>query len=235
MLGWLIAILLTLIGAFYLLTSDALQFAGYSETDRYALVAGVVLMGLLAWSLTTTYAGQIGKAVKYAAVWLAIIIGLVAVYAFREDFSYVGSRVASELLPPGNGIATRDETTGELAVRIRQRSDGQFVARTRVNNANVTMLVDTGASTVVLRPIDAQRAGINTDRLRFTVPVSTANGTTFAAPITIKALAVGPIIIRDVDALVSKPGNLGVSLLGMTFLTRLRSYNFTGNFLTLRS
>ncbi|MEO1544224.1 MAG: TIGR02281 family clan AA aspartic protease, partial [Pseudomonadota bacterium] len=154
---------------------------------------------------------------------------------FREEFTYVGSRVAGELLPAGSGVTMRDEKTGEVAVRIRQRNDGQFVARTRVNNANITMLVDTGASTVVLRPADAQRAGININRLRFTVPVRTANGTTFAAPINIKALAVGPIIINDVDALVSKPGNLNVSLLGMTFLRRLRSYNFSGSFLTLRS
>ncbi|MEO1204796.1 MAG: TIGR02281 family clan AA aspartic protease [Pseudomonadota bacterium] len=235
MLAWLIAILVTLIGVFYVLTADAGLLAEYGLSERWPLAIAIVMMAVLALSFMGSYAGRVGQALKYASIWLAIIIGLVGLYAFREEFSYVGNRVAGELLPAGNGITTRDEATGEVAVRIRQRSDGQFVARTRANNANITMLVDTGASTVVLRPADAQRAGIDINRLRFTVPVKTANGTTFAAPVTIRSLAVGPIIMDDVEALVSKPGNLNVSLLGMTFLRRLRSYNFSGSFLTLRS
>jgi aspartyl protease family protein len=96
------------------------------------------------------------------------------------------------------------------------------------------MLVDTGASTVVLKSVDAQKLGIDVEKLRYTVPVQTANGTTYAASVKIKGLAVGPIWINEVDALVSKPGTLKDSLLGMTFLNRLRSYEFSGDFLTLR-
>jgi aspartyl protease family protein len=86
----------------------------------------------------------------------------------------------------------------------------------------------------VLKPVDAQKLGIDVDKLRYTVPVQTANGTTYAASVKIKGLAVGPIWINEVDALVSKPGTLKDSLLGMTFLNRLRSYEFSGDFLTLR-
>jgi len=97
------------------------------------------------------------------------------------------------------------------------------------------MLVDTGASTVVLKPADAQKLGIDPERLRYSVPVQTANGTTYAAHVRLRNLTLGPINLTDVDALVAKPGALKENLLGMSFLSRLRSYEFSGDYLTLRS
>jgi aspartyl protease family protein len=123
---------------------------------------------------------------------------------------------------------------GERAVRIRRRSDGHFIASVSLNGQPVRMLVDTGASTVVLRPADAAKAGIDTEALRYTIAVNTANGTAYAAPVRLRSLAVGPVEIGDVEALVAKPGTLKESLLGMSFLRRLRSFDFTGEFLTLR-
>ena len=99
----------------------------------------------------------------------------------------------------------------------------------------MTMLIDTGASTVVLKPADAQKLGIDVERLRFSVPVQTANGTTYAAHVRLRNLTLGPISLNDVEALVAKPGALKENLLGMSFLSRLRSYEFTTDFLTLRS
>jgi aspartyl protease family protein len=64
--------------------------------------------------------------------------------------------------------------------------------------------------------------------------VHTANGTTFAAPVRLRSIAVGPIELRDVEALVTKPGSLNENLLGMSFLRRLRSYEVSKEFLTLR-
>jgi aspartyl protease family protein len=123
---------------------------------------------------------------------------------------------------------------GEKAVRIRRQPDGHFVARTAVNGANVTMLVDTGASTVVLSPADAKAAGIDVGQLSYSVPVRTANGSTYAAPARLRRIAIGSVVIDNVDALIAKPGALHQSLLGMSFLTRLRSYEVSGEFLTLR-
>jgi aspartyl protease family protein len=109
------------------------------------------------------------------------------------------------------------------------------VARTQVNGVPVTMLIDTGASTVVLKPSDARLAGIDVGSLKYSVPVRTANGTAFAAAVRLRRVAVGPIVLNGIDALVSAPGALDQSLLGMSFLRRLRSYEFSGEFLTLRS
>jgi aspartyl protease family protein len=141
--------------------------------------------------------------------------------------------VAGELLPPGQATVVENES-GERAVRIRRRPDGHFIARTSVNGTQLTMLVDTGATTVVLKPADAERAGIDVRTLSYSVPVKTANGTAYAAPVRLKAISVGGIDVRGVEALVAKPGTLNESLLGMSFLSRLRSYEFSGDFLTLR-
>ena len=91
------------------------------------------------------------------------------------------------------------------------------------------------ASSVVLKPSDAQAAGINTANLSYTTPIVTANGSTFAASIQLESIAVGSIVIRDVAALVARPGSLRESLLGMSFLQRLGSFEFSREFLTLRS
>jgi aspartyl protease family protein len=96
------------------------------------------------------------------------------------------------------------------------------------------MIVDTGASTIVLRPEDAKNAGIDVSKLNYRVPVLTANGRTVAARIRLDEVSIGPLDRKKVDALVAQPGALSQSLLGMSFLSRLRSYEFSGDFLTLR-
>ena len=87
------------------------------------------------------------------------------------------------------------------------------------------MLVDTGASTVVLKPADAQKLGIDVERLRYSVPVQTANGTTYAAHVRLRnrRRAHQP---RRCQALVAKPGRSG-EFARDSFLGRLRSYEFT--------
>jgi len=87
---------------------------------------------------------------------------------------------------------------------------------------------------VVLRPEDGRLLGFEVDQLRYVVPVQTANGTTYAASIHLKTLSVGKIRMNNVEALVAKRGALRENLLGMSFLNRLNSYEFSGEYLTLR-
>jgi clan AA aspartic protease (TIGR02281 family) len=124
---------------------------------------------------------------------------------------------------------------GNRSLRIRRGSNGHFTVNANVNGVSLIMLIDTGASTVVLKPADAQRLGIDVDGLKYTVPVQTSTGTTYAAHVRLRNLALGPISLNDVDALVAKPGALKENLLGISFLSRLRSYEFTTDMLTLRS
>jgi len=109
-------------------------------------------------------------------------------------------------------------------VIINRRLSGEFAITGRVNGARATFLFDTGASAVVLTAADARRAGVDAGDLAFNVPVSTANGAAMAAETRLDRIAIGPIIMRNVPALIARRGALDESLLGMSFLERLKSY-----------
>jgi aspartyl protease family protein len=198
------------------------------------LAGGLLLVAVYVLILLSGERNRPLQAVRDLLIWAAIALALVAGYSYREELSGIATRVVGELAPAGRMISVSTTEEGERAVRVRRRLDGHFVVRASVNGQAMTLLVDTGATTVVLRPADAQRVGIDTRDLNYTVAVHTANGTTYAAPVHLRAIAVGPLIVRDVNALVAPPGSLKENLLGMSFLRRLRSYEFSKDFLTLR-
>ena len=55
------------------------------------------------------------------------------------------------------------------------------------------MVLDTGASSVVLTREDAKAAGLPLDVLDYSVSIDTANGRTRAAPVTLDRIAVGSL------------------------------------------
>jgi clan AA aspartic protease (TIGR02281 family) len=106
-----------------------------------------------------------------------------------------------------------------------RRPDGFFSVAAMVNNRPMSMLFDTGASWVTLRAEDAARLGIDVGALLFSIQSRTANGTASMAPVTIDTMSIGPIVLRNVPAVVAKPGTLQENLLGQSFLARLRDYS----------
>ena len=100
-----------------------------------------------------------------------------------------------------------------------------------VNGARVQFLVDTGATVVALTLRDAAAAGIRANDLIYSLRFRTANGIARAAPVTLRELRIGQLVIYDVKAIVQE--NLFGSLLGQTFLTRLDSYEMRDGVLTL--
>ena len=233
--AWIALTLLVIAGLALLLRADAGSIAGFDPSDFAVVVASVALLIFLASSIAGSYRGRTGQAVRDLLTWAMVALLLVAGYSYREEILTLGHRVAGELLPPGSALRADNQVEGERSVRIRRRPDGHFVAKTQVNGVSLNMLIDTGASTVVLKPADAQKLGIDVDKLRYSVPVQTANGTAYAAHVRLRSLTLGPISLTDVEALVAKPGALKENLLGMSFLSRLRSYEFTTDMLTLRS
>lgn len=116
---------------------------------------------------------------------------------------------------------------------VMKASDGHFWAEGEVNGARVRFLVDTGATAVALTPADAERLGIDLQRLHYGSSVVTAGGKARAASVKLAAVTVAGAKLEDVDALVIEKG-LDASLLGMSYLGRLSSFQATRQALFLR-
>lgn len=116
---------------------------------------------------------------------------------------------------------------------IERGGDGHWRAEGRVNGRKIELLVDTGATLVALTPDDAEAAGIDVKKLRFDARVRTASGSARAAEVTVERIQIGNVRVRDVRAMVVERG-LPVSLLGMSFLSRLEQFDVRGQTLRLR-
>jgi aspartyl protease family protein len=231
--AWL-AILALIVAAIALVVSnDAGTIAGMSNQDFARFVAGAAILIFLVGAVTSSYRGRFFDAIKHLGSWAVLLVLLVAVYAYRMELATVADRVIGELTPQGTQINVTARGPGQ-AVRIKRGWTGHFVATARIKDKGVEMIVDTGASTVVLRHEDAKKLGINMRSLRYTVPVQTANGSSYAARVELDSVMIGKVGLRGVEALIAKPGSLHQSLLGMSFLSRLRSYEFAGDYLELR-
>jgi len=152
-----------------------------------------------------------------------LLIGFVG-YSYRYELKSAGERVMAVTF---TGWFGRD-------VEVKRGNRGDFGVTARINGARVAMVLDTGATSVVLTQDAARAAGLPLEVLAYTVPVDTANGRTQAAPVTLDKLAVGGLIERQVPALVVKQGQLHANLLGMTFLNRLDSWEVRGDKLKMR-
>jgi len=119
-------------------------------------------------------------------------------------------------------------------VEVARAFNGDFDVHAEINGARVAMVLDTGASSVVLTREDAKAAGLPLEVLAYTVNIDTANGRTRAAPVVLDRIAIGGLVERSVEALVAQPGQLKTSLLGMSFLNRLQSWEVRGDRLLLR-
>src|SRR5262249_19179936 len=117
---------------------------------------------------------------------------------------------------------------------IARGRSGDFPLRAHVNGAQIAMVLDTGASSVVLTQEAAKAAGLPLEVLNYTVNVDTANGRARAAPVTLDRIGVGNLVERSVPALIAQPGQLKTSLLGMSFLNRLERWEVRGDKLMLR-
>ena len=233
MTTWLALFILAL-AAMLLLANESGTIAGL-DSNVFGYVALLVALAVfVGGGMLGSYRGRAGTMLRDAVTWLALGLGLVTLYAYKDELLPIAARVVGELVP-GSAMTVEESSGGATGVRIRKRLDGHFTANVKVNGGAVSMIVDTGASTIVLRPADARKAGIDPDTLTYRVPVLTANGRAMAARVRLDSVAIGPLDRKNVDALVAQPGALTQSLLGMSFLSRLRSYEFTTDTLTLRS
>ena len=142
----------------------------------------------------------------------------------RAAKSTVSSTVSDFLRPRA---ATR-------AVQISRGQGGEFALQAKINGVAAPMVIDTGATSVVLTYETAKAVGLPLELLEYDVDLETAGGHTKAARLTLDRLAIGKLVERSVPALVVPHGQMKTNLLGMSFLDRLESWEVRADSLMLR-
>jgi aspartyl protease family protein len=155
-----------------------------------------------------------------------------------------GADGAKDLAPTEAATPTRVDAMAPTPVyapasaldeyRIPANAQGHYVTDVFVNGQALKMVVDTGATMVALRNEDAAALNVFPLPSDFTIPISTANGIAHAAPVKLREIQLGSMQIYDVDAIVAERGVMNISLLGMTFLSRLSKVEMASGSLLLR-
>jgi aspartyl protease family protein len=140
----------------------------------------------------------------------------------------------SALAPAPMNVAVATPSLGAAEASISADPRGQYSTDVEIDGQTVRMLVDTGATMVVLSYETASRLGLQVLATDFTARVQTANGVAYVAPITLREVTIGPIYVGDVKALVADRNAGPVNLLGESFLKRLGSVEQRSGQLVLR-
>lgn len=166
-------------------------------------------------------------------LWFLGVAGIAGLAAFTAAGKL--DRMTSQAPTPVS-VASSEPAPAKTERVLTVNADyrGHYLVHPSIDNYRVRMMVDTGASLIVLTDGDARALGIRPDRSAYSVALGTANGVVRGAKTMLREVRLGDISVRDVEAVVMPAGALSISLLGTSFLRRLRSYQVEGGRMVLR-
>jgi aspartyl protease family protein len=195
------------------------------DDKRMQLIYLCVILAALAGGLAARLQARPGTTLAHLGTWGVIFAALILIYSYRDEFSGIRDRFTAELLP------AQGTETGPSSIAYQAEADGHYHVYGAIDGSSVRFLVDSGATDIVLSPDDARMLGMQPEYLDYTMMAQTANGTVRGAPVRLKTLKVGPIVMHDVPATVND-AEMPYSLLGMEFLRRLKSWGVQNGRLT---
>ena len=161
---------------------------------------------------------DLGRTLQRSLIWILIFFGFFGAYGIWEDIS---------------GGFQKDKEYSKISenvYQIKKSSNGHFYSSARINNKNITFLVDTGATKTLLSLKDAKTIGIPTASLNFANPIRTANGISYSATYRVKDFEWFQNILQAVDIQITD-GNLFQSLLGMDIIQQSETFLISGDIL----
>lgn len=191
----------------------------FSSSDWQSFTYYALILLFLFTGLISRRDLPFSKIFKYLSIWLGIAIIIISLYSYRYEFSDFRNRILGEINPS----AARINEEGQISINISR--DGHFYMDVKVNDAMVRFMVDTGASDIALNLNDARNAGIDVENLNFNKRYQTANGISLGASVILKEMEISGVKFRNMSASVNN-ANMGVSLLGMSFLKQCEKYEF---------
>lgn len=172
---------------------------------------------------------------------IAACLGVVGIAYFDEIRAGLGIKlepgdfgIKAEVSQHSGDRAGQSGDRSDRSVVIRAGRNGHYEVRAHINGRPIDVMVDTGATAVALTYEDAQAAGVFPGAADFRHKVSTANGVARVAAVTLDQVSIGDITVRNVQAVVSEPGRLQTTLLGMSFLSKLGKAEMSRGLLTLQ-
>lgn len=164
--------------------------------------------------------------IRTLLVLFVLVTGAVVAYGDPQRIAAASTIVS--------GLLRNPDSPPMRTVQVPRGNGGEFALRVSVNGINAPMVIDTGATSVVLTYETARAIGLPLEMLTYDVDVETAAGKTRAARLTLDRLAIGTLVERSVPALVVPRGQMRSNLLGMSFLDRLESWEVRPDRLMLR-
>jgi aspartyl protease family protein len=119
------------------------------------------------------------------------------------------------------------------SLSIARDARGHFQTEGRIDGQRIDFMVDTGASVIALNEKSAARFGLRPSRGDYNATVTTANGTIKAARTRLAMVELGGLVVRDVDAMVLPDEALSENLLGLSFLSKLKRFEYANGRLVL--
>lgn len=174
-----------------------------SEMTGRLIYLLLLLAAVGGWVLVE-YRKRMGEALRTAAAWGLIFIGVIAGYGLWNDLrrDVLPQQILSE--------------TGRI--EVPRAADGHYYLTLDIGGTPVRFLADTGATNMVLSLADARRLGIDPDALVYIGTAQTANGTVQTARVRLDQVALGPHLDEGFSAWVNR-GEMDGSLLGMDYLS----------------
>ena len=167
---------------------------------------------------------------------------IMIIAAFIAGLGTIMAQVADKMTatPAFANTASRNAAAAETSAQDGIRSislprdaRGHFQTEGRIDGQRIAFLVDTGASVVALNETSAAKFGLRPSRGDYNAAVTTANGTIKAARTRLSMVDIGGLVVRDVDALVLPDAALSVNLLGLSFLSKLKRYEYANGKMVL--
>jgi len=186
-----------------------------AEFDPALLIYLLILLIGVGSFLFGDFRNKLSQNLQSAAIWVLIFFSAVVLYGFKDN-------IESQLFPKTTLQQIGDD------ILLTRAGDGHFYATLTINDADITFVVDTGATNVVISRDDALRMGIDPDNLNYMGRAQTANGTVETASVRLDEVKFANRIDRNLAASVNG-GELDTSLLGMSYLNRFSTIQISGN------
>ena len=162
-------------------------------------------------------------------IFAAIMVGLgtfMAQVADKMTPQAASAHVASKT------VDTVGQSDGR-SLSIPRDGRGHFLTEARIEGQRIGFMVDTGASVIALNETSAAQFGLRPSRGDYNATVSTANGTIKVARTRIAMVDIGGLVVRDVDAMVLPDEALSENLLGLSFLSKLKRFEYANGRMVL--